>query len=848
MGVLDSGPRRCILRPAAAADDLVAAAMTTTVSEVAADVKNSLPKSFSSCNLVRATRLRDAVADDLRGGREPCFGGMHTRSVALFGMGTYSESLRRQLERHLLEMEMQVELERRRLLNWCPQTRRLYALKTPGDGNCLVHAASLAMWAVSDSECTLRSAMHSSLCDPGLAANFRRRWMRSRASADGAEELGFRYSTRDWEEEWSKVVEMSRPTEHSSRDGFRFQSLEEIHIFILANVLRRPIVIISDVVLRSLASGSTLAPLNISGIYLPLNWLASACYRYPLVLGFHNGHFAPLVCMQDGPAAEQRKQHAFPLVDRHRATLPLQFLLPEEEQNKTLLLQEYMDTQEVAMPGQRASPPILMARLPPVNTGDDLDLVSDYREVVERKFRAGTVRAPTSALRAPAARHADDAANTMYSATNEACSTPGCGYMRSVHTGAFCHECISKLRAGSAGVVGGTGGIGDVAGRRALATTPHLEAPEETEAREADRRGAAAAPPSPTGVLPSAPEVPALLAEPSGMKCSSRTCPFTGDQLLAGLCQNCFHLRQGRRSASENVGGSGAGAAEPPTAANAGGHAPERRREEDAHDRCSGCGEGAALGSIALCQACVDKPSLAPTIRREEGGRGAAEPARGSAGGAAAAAVVAATMEAPRSEKCKTPGCDFFGTATKEFYCTICFLQYLENRAADETQPGGQYAEPPRGPPAAGPARQEGGRIQCVTLACRQLGKARLDGCCTDCYLNRASEREEWEPALELRAAPAAAPKCRTESCADDATAGGALCAACRRRNEQLRHTHPQRLQRRQTSGAADRPAEREPVVARRNKCRAPGCEHYGNGGCNGYCNECHAMIQLYGR
>lgn len=49
--------------------------------------------------------------------------------------------------------------------------------------------------------------------------------------------------SQNWEEEWEKIVKMASPA--SSSNGLQFDSLEDIHIFILSNILRRPIIVIA---------------------------------------------------------------------------------------------------------------------------------------------------------------------------------------------------------------------------------------------------------------------------------------------------------------------------------------------------------------------------------------------------------------------------------------------------------------------------------------------------------------------------------------------------------------------------------------------------------------------------
>lgn len=52
-------------------------------------------------------------------------------------------------------------------------------------------------------------------------------------------------------------------------------------------------------------SGSSISPLNVGGIYLPLHWLPTECYKYPIVLGYDSQHFAPLITVKDSGPGNQ---------------------------------------------------------------------------------------------------------------------------------------------------------------------------------------------------------------------------------------------------------------------------------------------------------------------------------------------------------------------------------------------------------------------------------------------------------------------------------------------------------------------------------------------------------------
>ena len=69
--------------------------------------------------------------------------------------------------------------------------------------------------------------------------------------------------------------------------------LEDIHIFALANLLSRPIIVISLETLRNIQ------PIHLRGIYLPLLIDPGVCIKDPIVIAFHNFHFMPLLYAVD---------------------------------------------------------------------------------------------------------------------------------------------------------------------------------------------------------------------------------------------------------------------------------------------------------------------------------------------------------------------------------------------------------------------------------------------------------------------------------------------------------------------------------------------------------------------
>ncbi len=57
-----------------------------------------------------------------------------------------------------------------------------------------------------------------------------------------------------------------------------YESLEEMHVFALAHVLKRPVLVVADTVLRD-SGGEAFAPIPFGGIYLPLECPTAECHR-----------------------------------------------------------------------------------------------------------------------------------------------------------------------------------------------------------------------------------------------------------------------------------------------------------------------------------------------------------------------------------------------------------------------------------------------------------------------------------------------------------------------------------------------------------------------------------------
>ncbi len=142
-------------------------------------------------------------------------------------------------------------------------------VRTTPDGNCLSHACSLGVWGIHDHDAELRRAINGTMAASGAGAATRRRFSAALAR------LGI--PADDWDAEWRREMDAFAGSLRGGR-GPPTRSrafLSDVHCFVLANVLRRPLVIYGGPM--ALAAG-------LAGVYLPLLWEETEgppCSRIP---------------------------------------------------------------------------------------------------------------------------------------------------------------------------------------------------------------------------------------------------------------------------------------------------------------------------------------------------------------------------------------------------------------------------------------------------------------------------------------------------------------------------------------------------------------------------------------
>uniref|UniRef100_A0A672NGA0 ubiquitinyl hydrolase 1 n=1 Tax=Sinocyclocheilus grahami TaxID=75366 RepID=A0A672NGA0_SINGR len=600
----------------------------------------------------------------------------------------------------------------------------LLCTSTSCDGNCLLHAASQYLLGVQDTDLVLRKALYTVLKETDTS-NFRMRFQTELLHSQEFTQTGLRYSTLNWEEEWVKIVEMASPV--SSSNGLQFDSLEDIHIFVLSNILRRPIIVIADQVLRSMKSGSSFSPLNVGGIYLPLHWPPGECYKYPIVLGYDSQHFAPLITIKDsGPEIR-----AVPLINPGRGgfeDLRVHFLTEKEQQQKEKLLKDYLMLIEIPVIGLSYDPTqiITAARLDEGNLPEDMNLMEDYLQLVNHEYKRW--QEDKDSLWAPQSQRPPPFSVSQLSLIEIRCATPRCTFYVSVDTQPHCHECFEKRQAGCK--------------PEAISTT------NQTSSSDPESRGRLERSilPSPRSAPPTAPSL-SLYSETHAMKCKTPGCLFTLSVEHDGLCERCFTARQIRSAAN----------------------GPERERERDT-ERCVMCRQEVFRIFNGLCPPCMQRTAVS-----ERGDTQQQEPRTEASVWAMhreteRTGTAGHTWQTPAARQCKRSGCQFFGTAEKLGFCTICYLDYQTNHLATPAIVQPRHAS-------------EAGFQNCPRCrgqGCGSEGKAMLEGYCNKCFvkeqsarLNQAASRDSHSP-----------PLCRRSGCKNLSPGCTDLCPDCLSRGQ----------------------------------------------------------------
>ena len=128
-----------------------------------------LPRTMSLVDMNTSGAIRDGIERDITipadKSKHRFFLQLPRHDFILPSLTRFDQDFRKFLLSVLVDFNLMHEMEDAKCVNWCTILPKFLPLQTLGDGNCLMHAASLSMWAVQDRRLTLRKSVYQVLIE-----------------------------------------------------------------------------------------------------------------------------------------------------------------------------------------------------------------------------------------------------------------------------------------------------------------------------------------------------------------------------------------------------------------------------------------------------------------------------------------------------------------------------------------------------------------------------------------------------------------------------------------------------------------------------------------------------------
>ncbi|XP_056014394.1 tumor necrosis factor alpha-induced protein 3-like isoform X6 [Ostrea edulis] len=428
------------------------------------EIMNTPPfkRKFADSSPTKVRQLLEQVQKDVNGtnqeqGKPFCFKTFHFFSALLPCLTQVSEEFKHFYNLNILDLDVKDDLQKAKVINWCRTAKTLYPLRTRGDGNCLLHAVSLFLWGIEDNDLLLRRLLYLSLVND-TNRKFHKRWVlqQRNMALERPSDFNPDMNSKDMDAEWENVLKAAEDRPLDSNGAMSFYPLEGIHLYVLANILKRPLIVLSERSARTVY-GQSMQKDSIGGIYLPLEWKPSDTCKSPITIAYSMNHFAPLLpqkMVHDGRATDS--EYVIPLVYHDFEPVVLKFLLYSEESVGHEMINGYLDTKNIPMTTADSILQIPVAKANYHINKPAFDIVQSHFEecqqiyqmwILEKQAHAGqpqdNLYMNNEALRVTSQNSSPQPySSPRYQSAK--CQTPGCDLYGSPAYGGKCSECFKK--------------------------------------------------------------------------------------------------------------------------------------------------------------------------------------------------------------------------------------------------------------------------------------------------------------------------------------------------------------------------------------------------------------------
>lgn len=213
---------------------------------------------------------------------------------------------------------------------------RLLPIITPSVGNCLVDSVSMECFGRFDHDYRESSKLHKYLLN--APKEFKKRWKLQQEFYNYQDQ--FSLEPNEWTNEWAIVVTLASK---KFKEGTKIlHSLESVHVFALANIYRRAIIVIAD------KHHEFNKVTRFSGIFLPILIKPEKCCKEPVIIVYHQSHFMSMVVVEGSG-------HRMYPIDNQLIDMPYCAIgnkTSMTKQQKLKLLKQYVDITHINENGQ----------------------------------------------------------------------------------------------------------------------------------------------------------------------------------------------------------------------------------------------------------------------------------------------------------------------------------------------------------------------------------------------------------------------------------------------------------------------------------------------------------------